>query len=229
MDWYAWYWGKYESDALHLSLEQDAIYRRLIDWYMSRQCPVPDNDQAIASIVRISVEKWQENSAIIRPFFLARNGKLHLKRADEQLAEQKSRSAKRIEAAKKAADSRWDNKHENQQDKCDGHAEGMRDAIRQNATDRPTDLQTNIHTKPDKKSVEEVIHESLKNSRSVGFGDFIPSPETANQLRQIAYGWDQNLLVSKYNIWHDGKPRPQNQQAAFLGWARSFTKGKGPQ
>src|SRR5262249_4899577 len=39
MDWYPWYSDLYEADTLHLTPAQDGIYRRLIDWYMSKRRP----------------------------------------------------------------------------------------------------------------------------------------------------------------------------------------------
>lgn len=222
MHWYSWYWAKYESDTLHLNLEQDAIYRRLIDWYMSHQSPIPDNDQAICSICRITADKWSEHSEVIRAFFRPRGNKLTLKLCDEQLHTQKLKSEARSKAATIAANVRHGNIKPDQRDECDSHAERSALAMRFDATDQQTYQQTDI-TDQTKRVVNGLLHAS----GLVG-EDYVISLETADKLKDIAYGWDQHELARKYNAWHKGQDRPNNPDAAFLGWARRFTKGKRP-
>jgi plasmid replication initiation protein len=48
------------------------------------------------------------------------------------------------------------------------------------------------------------------------------------QLRAIAPGWDRHMLEATYKEWVWDKDAARNEDARFLGWARSFTKGKPP-
>jgi uncharacterized protein YdaU (DUF1376 family) len=230
LEWYAWYWSDYESDTLHLTLEQDAIYRRLIDWYSSRQKAIPDNDTAIATICRISPEKWLDNAVVIRNFFTQKNGRLHLKRCDAQIEHQRQMAAGRSSRAKRAAKVRWGKEEENHGDECYEHAPSMRDAMLADATDL-----TNQTNKTYKTNKQAAAHQNSSAVNGHGFfsmggldGGFMPSLETADQLLSVAPGWDQHYLVGMYNSWQKGQERPRSPDKAFLGWVRSFTKGRPP-
>lgn len=80
-----------------------------------------------------------------------------------------------------------------------------------------------IQTRPEKNG-----HGSFHASMNGVVGGFMPSIEAADKLLSIAPGWDQHSLISKYNTWHNGQERPRNPDAAFLGWAKNFTKGRMP-
>ncbi len=104
--WFKWFPSLYSSDTLHLNLEQDAIYRRLIDHYMTSRRPIPDNNQAIANIARVGIETWVLNADTIRQFFRKRGSNLHLTRCDDLLDAQDLRMKKLSEIGKKGAEAR---------------------------------------------------------------------------------------------------------------------------
>ena len=54
------------------------------------------------------------------------------------------------------------------------------------------------------------------------------SEDALDRVRDAAPGWDRQWLLAKYQEWSKGKPTPANIDAAFLGWAKKFTKGKRP-
>lgn len=105
-DWYRWFPSLYAGDTLHLTLEQDAIYRRLIDWYQINRRPIPDNDQAIANVARVHIETWLKNAETIRQFFKKRGGNLHLKRCDAELDRQDQKIKTLSEIGRKGAEAR---------------------------------------------------------------------------------------------------------------------------
>jgi len=100
----------YSEATLGLNLEQDAIYRRLIDWYMLNRMPLPCQPIALARICQISLEKWHEHSEMILSFFRKRGERFHHKRCDIELDRQDSTSKRLGEAAKKAHEARRKNK-----------------------------------------------------------------------------------------------------------------------
>ena len=106
MDWYRWFPGLYSEATLHLTLEQDAIYRRLIDWYMQNRLPLPSHGTALARICQISLEKWSEHQTIVLGFFKIRGDRYHHKRCDIELDRQDSKSKKLSDAAKKSQEVR---------------------------------------------------------------------------------------------------------------------------
>lgn len=106
--WYPWSPARYRADTLHLSCEEDGIYRRLIDHYMETRLPLPGNKQALCRIVGISSEKWDVVSLNILSFFRENDGKLYHKKCDEILLEQDNRSSQKKERAINGAATRWE-------------------------------------------------------------------------------------------------------------------------
>jgi uncharacterized protein YdaU (DUF1376 family) len=107
MRWYSFYPYDYLNDTLHLSLEEDCVYRRLIDHYMTTEHALPDNDQALATIARIGITDWQRLAPNIKPFFRLQNGKLTNARCMLELSQASNRRKTSIEKARKAAKERW--------------------------------------------------------------------------------------------------------------------------
>lgn len=97
MDWFPHYIDDFDADTIHLSAEEDGAYCRLLRWYYKNERPLPDNDNALAAICRISLEAWQAISATLRPLFVTRDTTksttrvLHHKRCDKVLLTQNKR------------------------------------------------------------------------------------------------------------------------------------------
>lgn len=51
------------------------------------------------------------------------------------------------------------------------------------------------------------------------------SEDALNKVRWVAPGWDRQMLLRKFMDW-PGSASARNMDAAFLAWAKSFTKGK---
>ena len=54
------------------------------------------------------------------------------------------------------------------------------------------------------------------------------STTALEQLCEVAPGWDRYALEAMYLSWVAGKDAARNEDARFLAWARSFTKGRPP-
>ena len=54
------------------------------------------------------------------------------------------------------------------------------------------------------------------------------SEDALQKVRSVAPGWDKYHLAAVYQEWMKGKEHPTNPDAAFLGWAKKYTKGKPP-
>lgn len=128
-DYYRFFPALYEVDAAHLTLAAHGAYRRLIDKYMTGRQPLPDNDRAIASLIGCALDEWLAVAAEVRPFFIARKGKLHQKRCDMELSFQDEKSKTRSEVAKKGAEKRWSNDGELELFGCFEHAESNAEGI----------------------------------------------------------------------------------------------------
>jgi uncharacterized protein YdaU (DUF1376 family) len=115
---------------MHLTAEQDGIYRRLIDYYMESRQPLPDNDFALARIAGVDNDCFKHASSILRAFFEQRDGVLNHKKCDELLDEQDSKSKFYAKRAKKAASIR----HGKTKDLCLKHATSNSEAMLGDAT-----------------------------------------------------------------------------------------------
>ena len=50
--------------------------------------------------------------------------------------------------------------------------------------------------------------------------------DTIERVRDLAPGWDKYMLERMYIDWAASKDAARNEDARFLGWVKSFTKGK---
>lgn len=119
--WYPFYPAHYRRDTMHLTAEQDGVYRRLIDHYMETRTPLPNNGTALARIAGVSTEHWEILKEFVLPFFLpySRNGKtdsamLCHKKCDFLLSQQGEKKEGNISqksmAGKLGAMKRWGGK-----------------------------------------------------------------------------------------------------------------------
>lgn len=133
--WYPWFPELYRAKTIHLTPEQDGLYRRLIDHYMVTRHPLLDNDAALARICGISIDSFTKSSALLKSFFKSENGFLHHDFCNAQLDEQDTRQKRKSAAGKKASKKRWLQAIENN----NKNASAMRDPMRIYATDTDTD------------------------------------------------------------------------------------------
>lgn len=91
--WYKWFPGRYRGKTMHLTLEQDALYRRLIDHYMETGDPLPDNEGALARIAGIPLETLKSLLPDLLPFFQRKDGVLMLYRCELELSGQTTAAA----------------------------------------------------------------------------------------------------------------------------------------
>ena len=66
---------------------------------------------------------------------------------------------------------------------------------------------------------------SMEGSASL---DIRLSLDAIERVREIAPGWDKYMLECMYMDWAARKDTARNEDARFLGWVNSFTKGKPP-
>lgn len=152
MDWYPWHPARYKEKTLHLTAEQDGIYRRLIDHYMETRRPLPDNDIALARISGVDLACFEHSSSIIRAFFKQRkDGFLNHQTCDEMLNEQDSKLKFRTERAKRAAEKRWSNQVVTEISNASSMPEAMQNSdfdMLENATVNSRDIDTNVSITP---------------------------------------------------------------------------------
>jgi len=106
--WMPLYIGDYLADTARLTTEQHGAYLLLLmDYWRSGR--LPDNDQVLAQICKLTPDAWSNAKAMLMPFFsIEENCWVH-KRVEQEMAEAKVNQTKKHERAVKAAEARWKN------------------------------------------------------------------------------------------------------------------------
>ena len=105
MKWIKWWVSDYQSATCHLTWTEDCAYRRLLEWSILNERPLPLNQARIESIARTSCKREREAVlAVLREFWTKRKDGWHQARADAEIADYNHRR----ETAKRAARARWD-------------------------------------------------------------------------------------------------------------------------
>ena len=115
MNYYEHHLGDYVRDTAHLSMLEDAAYRRLLDAYYIREAPLPTDVRDCCKLARAQSKPEREAVAyVLREFFDLQDDGYHQLRADKEIARFHDKQSK----AKRSANARW----EKDRTKCDGNA-----------------------------------------------------------------------------------------------------------
>jgi len=101
MDWYPRNPRDFDMGTLGMTIAERGAYSCLIDAYYLNEGPLPDDDCALAALLRISLEEWENLGVKVRVKFTAINGKLHHERCDEELEKQHNLAQKSRKNGKK--------------------------------------------------------------------------------------------------------------------------------
>jgi uncharacterized protein YdaU (DUF1376 family) len=98
--------GDYLTDTAHLSAAEHGAYLLLILNYWQRGEALPADDRKLRGIARMSADEWQESREAVLEFFTERDGLLHHKRIDEELANARDKSSKAKASAEQSVSAR---------------------------------------------------------------------------------------------------------------------------
>jgi len=82
MHYYSFHPGDYLKDTAHLSLLEDATYRRLIDFYYTSEQPIPVATQSVSRRLRLDC---QMVDSVLAEFFELREDGWHQTRCDDEI------------------------------------------------------------------------------------------------------------------------------------------------
>lgn len=129
MHYYSFRINDHAAETGHLSLVEDAIYRRLIDLYFRTEKPLQDDAQELARLIRARGHEEEIKSVLKEFFYLKKTGWYH-PRCDEQLSTFKAKSEK----ARNSAKSRWSKDDANaERSQCERIADAKRAHCDRNA------------------------------------------------------------------------------------------------
>lgn len=81
--WMPIYIGDYLADTTLLSTEQHGAYLLMLMAYW-KTGPLPDNDEVLANVTRLPVDRWLKTRGLLLGFFSVNDGFWFNKRADEE-------------------------------------------------------------------------------------------------------------------------------------------------
>ncbi len=86
MHYYQFHVGDWILDTNHLTLEEEAVYRRLLDHYYNTESAIPEETQSV--IRRLRLRGYEELvGSILDEFFVLEEDGWHNKRADKEIAD----------------------------------------------------------------------------------------------------------------------------------------------
>lgn len=85
MNYYTFHSGDYLRDTSHLSLVEDAIYRRCLDWYYTNESPLPNDFKKIARLIRAS-DFLEYVQIVVTEFFVLSENGWSQNRCDDEIA-----------------------------------------------------------------------------------------------------------------------------------------------
>lgn len=104
--WMPLYIGDYLADTSRLTTEQHGAYLLLLmDYWRSGR--LPDNDQVLSQITKMTPDAWSNAKAMLMQFFSIEDGYWVHKRVEQEIVLAKENKVKNQSRAKKAADARW--------------------------------------------------------------------------------------------------------------------------
>jgi uncharacterized protein YdaU (DUF1376 family) len=136
LNYYPHHIGDYTRDTAHLSMLEDAAYRRMLDVYYRTESPLPKRLEDIYRLIRATTR--QEKLAVdivVGEFFTESELGWRNKRADEEILKSKEKSEKAAESA----NMRWHRP---------GNANAMRTHSEGNAPNNQEPITKNQRTKP---------------------------------------------------------------------------------
>jgi uncharacterized protein YdaU (DUF1376 family) len=198
--WMPLYIGEYLADTMRLTTVQHGAYLLLLMQYW-KSGPLPDDDDELAAIVKMEPLSWAKISASIRRFFyVAEDGLLHQKRADEERAKAADISVKRRNAAmqrtdRKPPDGPGGNKTETQQAQLQVQLHPQLDAHARVAPPSPSPIKEDSKAESlvpstSREPLAERTEEPPGNPGATPSGEVIPFvAPTSNSLRTGGWQW----------------------------------------
>lgn len=120
MNFYSFHIGDYASKTRHLSWEEDAAYRRLLDVYYGTEKPLPAEKRVIYRlVVAMTAKQRQAVDTILSEFFVLQPDGFHNDRCDQDLAGYQSKRDKARAAAELSVQVRQKNNSQIRADRMD--------------------------------------------------------------------------------------------------------------
>ena len=202
--WFAWFPSDYRAKTAHLTFEQDAAYRRLLDAYYERRGPLPADSNALYRLASAMTDEEREAvNVVANEFFTNGDGLLKNARCDAQIEKENALQRAWVEGGRKG---------------------GLRQAqgrLNLGSSIPHPDSYPDLHLKPKRKN---------KTPAPFVLPDWIPAEqwnawiEARIKIRKPATDYAKRVAVLKLdNLREQGHPPAQVlMQSAFNSWQGLF-------
>lgn len=205
MHYYKFNIGDYISHTRHLTLGEDAVYRRLLDAYYLQEHPL---NASVASVARQINARDYENEVreILEEFFeLTEKGWINV-RADKEIAKYHAKAEQASKAGKASAKAR-SNKPST--------------SVEHQLNDNLTDEQPNIK----QETINNIKEEKPKNKGTQIPDLFIVDPDAIELAKKL--GVDYELEKDKFCDYYKGQGKVMKDwSATFRNWIRNAAEYK---
>ena len=214
MNYYPFHIGDYLSATRHLSWEEDAAFRRLLDTYYTTERALPADLRQVCRLVLATTEtQRQAVETVLGEFFQLTDSGWANTRADAEIVEMKERQS----IAKAKANKRWDKhraEHSNAQNMLQ-HKENDAAALKNDADAMlPTPTPTPTPTPITAKAVERVPRKKQQVALPDGF-----EPNDTGMSAAKAKGVEVQAELEKFKNYHLAKASTMaDWQAAWRTW-----------
>ena len=202
----------------HMTLEQRGIFIQICSLIYANRGPIQNDAAWIGRAANCSprmarslIEQLVDNGDI-----KIQDAKITQKRCESEL------NKKRTSLELSAKGGR--NKAENERDCNENNRLTSSDNVLSLVSTSPTPYPSQESIKPKPVPTAATGSGFLKN----GGGRGSLSADAIEAGKRAAPGWDIYFLENQYLEFRTGKPKPDNQIAAFVGWVKKFTKGRSP-
>jgi uncharacterized protein YdaU (DUF1376 family) len=105
--WMPLWIGDYLADTMHLTTEQHGAYFLLMMAYWKNGGPLANDDDQLAAISKVSVQRWKTIGPVVKRFFREKGLLLTHKRIEEELENARQNKSKRSASGSRGAAKKW--------------------------------------------------------------------------------------------------------------------------
>jgi uncharacterized protein YdaU (DUF1376 family) len=214
--WMPFYVGDYLRDTMHLRTIQHGAYVMLLLHYWTTGAALPDDDEHLASVTRLSEKEWLTHRQTLSGFFEVADGRWRHKRVEFELEKARRQKEARSEGGRKGANSKW-------------HGKGMGEPLAEGMTQTK-----HTHTSspsPSPSSSPEPIPEHTEAPRCRVFVKPTLAELTLHAAKIGLPAAEAEKFFHYYesNGWKVGRNPMKSWQAAMVNWRRNWEERRGPQ
>jgi len=186
MHYYQLHIGDWIKDTSHLTLQEEAIYHRLLMVYYNKERPFPDDLKMISRAIRARGDE-DIISDLLEEFFYKKGKKWYNKRAELELKKYKEKSEK----AQKSAKARWNKDLES----CERIANAKQTQSERNANHKPITI-----------NQEPLLYTAAMPCKD---GEFIPLDSQMKSWNESYPDIDIDKEINKAKSWLLSNPNKQ--------------------